>query len=183
MSVSDKSSRLGAYTAEDDRISAAFSTIRGRGGEILNIHKTLCHSPAMLSAQATYATALRGESSIPKPIQQLAILRVCQLNNGAYEWSVHVRVTTKMGVPLSKIEALNTWVDSDLFTGDERTALAFADQASGAGGVDGPTFRAAINAFGARGVVDLSALVAWYVGNTRFTKALEIAPETAPAEM
>ncbi|WP_439361577.1 carboxymuconolactone decarboxylase family protein [Bradyrhizobium sp. DASA03007] len=134
-------------------------------------------------AQATYATALRGQSSIPRPLQQLMILRICQLNDGAYEWSVHVGVTTKIGVPFSKIEALNSWVESDLFSGEERAALAFVEQAAGAGEVDDGTFQAALDAFGAQGVIDLSALVAWYVGNTRFTKALRIKPEPTAVEL
>ncbi|QOZ44733.1 hypothetical protein XH89_15560 [Bradyrhizobium sp. CCBAU 53340] len=183
MPASENSSRLGTSTAEDDRINEAFSAIRARGGDILNIHKTLCHSPAMLRAQSAYATALRGDSSIPRPLQQLMILRICQLNDGAYEWSVHIRVTVKLGVPLSKIEALKAWVDSDLFLTDERAALAFVDQACGADGVDDETFQAVIDAFGAQGAVDLAALVAWYVGNTRFTKALRITPETTGVEM
>lgn len=174
MNAADKSSRLGAPTGADDRITTAFSTIRARGGEILNIHRTLCHSPAMLRAQSSYATALRGESSIPRPMQQLAILRVCQLNDGAYEWNVHSRVAINMGLPAFKIDALDDWSDSEQFSDEEKVMLAFVDKASAGNGIDDAVFQAAKDAFGAVGVVDLASLVAWYVGNTRFTKALEI---------
>lgn len=183
MNTEGKSSRLGPYTAQDERIEAAFSTIRARGGEILNIHKTACHSPGVFRAMATYAAALRSESAIPAPIRQLVVLRVCQLNGGTYEWSVHVGVTAKMGVPTAKIEALRNWSGSDLYSDDERAALGFADQTSANSGVDEATFQAATNAFGAGGVVDLSALVAWYVGNTRFTNALEIEPDANGASI
>jgi alkylhydroperoxidase family enzyme len=173
----EMSSRLGPYTGEDERIEAAFSTIRGRGGEILNIHRTASHSPGMFRAMAAYAAALRSESAIPAPIRQLVVLRVCQLNGGTYEWNVHVGVTTKMGVPVQKIEALQNWSDSDLYSNDERAALGYADQTSANRGVDEATFQAVMNAFGKQGVVDLTALVGWYVGNTRFTNALEIAQD------
>lgn len=175
MSVADKSSRLGAFAGEDERIDAAFATIHNRGGQILNIHRALCHSPAMLRAQSSYATALRGESSIPRPLQQLVILRVCHLNGGAYEWNVHSGVGIKMGIPAEKIEALKDWQASDQFTPEEKLMLTFVDAASANEGIDDAIFAAAKDAFGAVGVVDLASLVAWYVGNTRFTRALEIA--------
>ncbi|MDR8104994.1 cytochrome b/b6 domain-containing protein [Burkholderia cenocepacia] len=175
MSTLDRSSRLGAFVGQDERIDAAFSTIHNRGGSILNIHRTLCHSPAMLRAQASYATALRGESSIPRPLQQLAILRVCQLNRGEYEWNVHSSKATKEGVPAEKIDELQHWASSDQFTAEEKVMLTFVDAASANQGIDDIIFRTAQNTFGAAGVVDLASLVAWYVGNTRFTHALEIA--------
>lgn len=172
-----KSSRLGPYTGEDKRVEEAHSTIRSRGGEILNIHKTACHSPGMFRAMATYAAALRSESAISAPIRQLVVLRVCQLNDGAYEWNVHVGVASKIGVPPGKIEELRNWSSSDLYSNDERVALGFADQMSANSGVDEAAFQKAMGAFGAKGVVDLAALIAWYVGNTRFAKALEIMPD------
>lgn len=177
MNTTTHPSRLGLYAGSDERVDAAFAVIHGRGGEILNIHKTVCHSPGMFRAMATYAAALRTESAIPAPIRQLVVLRVCQLNSGAYEWSVHVGVTTKMGVPMTKIDALRNWTESDLYSDEERAALGFADQTSANTGVDEETFQTALNTFGPQGVVDLAALVSWYVGNTRFATALEIVPD------
>ncbi|WP_175684631.1 cytochrome b/b6 domain-containing protein [Burkholderia anthina] len=181
MSTADKSSRLGAFAGEDERIDAAFATIHNRGGNILNIHRTLCHSPAMLRAQASYATALRGESSIPRPLQQLAILRVCHLNGGKYEWNVHSGKATKEGLSVEKLNALKDWQSSDQFTAEEKVMLAFVDAASANRGIDDIIFRATKDTFGAAGVVDLASLVAWYVGNTRFTRALEITLDYPPA--
>jgi len=183
MNTEQKSSRLGPYTGKDERIDAAFATIHGRGGEILNLHRTLSHSPGIFRPAASYAAALRLESSISAPIRQLVVLRVCQLNRGFYEWSHHVGVTIKMGVPIAKIEALGDWSSSDLYSEEERIALGFADRMSANDGVDETMFQSAITAFGARGVMDLSALIGWYIGNTRITNALGIIPDNPSPEV
>src|SRR5258705_8141599 len=71
-------------------ISAA---IVERGSRILNIHRVVSHAPRMIAAQVKYPTAMRQESSLPRPLQQLVVIRTAQVNGAAYELSVHRRVT------------------------------------------------------------------------------------------
>jgi 4-carboxymuconolactone decarboxylase len=55
--------------------------------------------------------------------------------------------------------------------------LAFVEQAAGSGDVDDAVYGALARTLDPRGIVELAALVSWYVGNSRFTKALRIQPE------
>ena len=45
------------------------------------------------------------------------------------------------------------------------------------GDVDDATFAETAKAFTAQEIVELAAIVAWYVGNARFVRAMRIEPE------
>ena len=173
-------SRLGgASESPDDAILAdMFARIRAKRGRLLNIHQVVGHAPKMLRAQAAYATALREESSLPRDLQELLILRVAQVNASAYEQSVHRPIAAACGVPAAKIEALASWPTSPLFDARERAALGFVDQAARSGEVDDEVFAAAKTIFSPQEVIEIAALIGWYVGNSRFVRALRVAPES-----
>jgi 4-carboxymuconolactone decarboxylase len=175
-------SRLGgaSESPEDTILADMFARIRAKRGRLLNIHQVVGYAPKILRAQAAYATALREESSLPRDLQELLILRVAQVNASAYEQSVHRPIAVACGVPLAKIEALASWRTSSLFDARERAALGFVDQAARSGDVDDPVFATAKNVFSPQEVIELTALIGWYVGNSRFVRALQVAPEPEP---
>jgi alkylhydroperoxidase family enzyme len=162
---------------QDPTVREIFGAIVARGSRILNIHRVVALAPRMIAAQVKYTSAMRGESSLPRPLQQLVILRTLQVNAAAYELSVHRGVTLALGVPQEKVDAVASWRNSPLFDEQERAMLAFAEQAAGSGDVDDAVFAALTRVVDPPGIVELAALVAWYVGNSRFTKALRIKPE------
>ncbi len=162
--------------AEDPLLVELFARILARG-PLLNIHRTVAHAPKILRAQAAYAGALREDSSLPRTLQVLLVLRTAQVNDSRYEPSVHHRVALSLGVPAEKLEALPSWRSSALFEPRERAALAFVEQAADDGDVDDAVFAATRAAFTDQEIVELAALVGWYVGNSRFVRALRIVPE------
>lgn len=174
-------SRLGDIPEPDDPILAEmFKRIRETRGHVLNIHRVVGLAPKMLRAQASYARALREESSLPRDLQELLILRIAQVNDSAYEQSVHRPIAIACGAPAAKIDALSSWKTSSAYEPRERAALAFVDQAARSGAVDDGTFQVLTQTFSPREIVELAALVAWYVGNSRFVRALQIAVEAVP---
>ncbi|MBI3705992.1 MAG: carboxymuconolactone decarboxylase family protein [Rhizobiales bacterium] len=177
-------SRLGgvAEPSNDAILADMFARIRAKRGRLLNIHQVVGHAPKMLRAQAAYATALREESSLPRDLQELLILRIAQVNASAYEQSVHRPIAIACGVPPAKLAALAVWQSSPLFDTRERAALGFIEQAAQNGEVDDDIFTAAENIFCPQEIVELTALVAWYVGNSRFVRALRIADEAKSNE-
>ena len=172
-------SRLGGVSEmpQDEILADMFARIRAKRGHLLNIHQVVGHAPKMLRAQAAYATALREESSLPRDLQELLILRIAQVNASDYEQSVHRPIAIACGVASGKIEALASWQASALFNARERAALGFVDKAAHNGEVDDDDFAAAKNVFSPQEIIELAALVAWYVGNSRFVRALRIANE------
>lgn len=172
-------SRLNAVSdAPEDRLLAAlFQRIRARSGRLLNIHRVVGHAPKILQAQAAYAAALRADASLPRDFQELLILRIAQVNDSAYEQSAHRPVAIACGVPPAKIAALPSWRSASLFDARERAALAFVDQAARNGVVEDAVFAAARQVFSPQELVEITAFVGWYTGNSRFVRALQIAAE------
>jgi 4-carboxymuconolactone decarboxylase len=175
-------SRLGDVPAplDDPILADMFKRIRETRGHLLNIHRVVGLAPKMLRAQASYARALREESSLPRDLQELLILRIAQVNDSAYEQSVHRPIAIACGVSPAKVDALPSWNKSSAFEPRERTALGFVDQAAGSGEVDDAVFQPLTRTFSPQEIIELTALVAWYVGNSRFVRALKIAAEAAP---
>jgi 4-carboxymuconolactone decarboxylase len=172
-------SRVGiASESSDDPILAEiYARIRAHRGRILNIHQVAGLAPKLLRAQAAYATAMREETTLPRHLQELLILRIAQVNNSDYEQSVHRPIAIRCGVDPAKIAALASWRDSTLYDATERAALGYVEQAGRGGDVDDATFAVARRHFALQEIVELTALVAWYVGNSRFVRALQIAVE------
>jgi AhpD family alkylhydroperoxidase len=172
-------SRIGGASEppEDPILVEMFSRIRASRGHVLNIHYVTGHAPRLLRATAAYTRALREESSLPRDLQELLILRIAQVNDSAYEQSVHRPIAVTCGVSPAQIDALPSWRDSSLFDAKERAALAFIEQAARRGDVDDEVFGAARQSFSPQQLVELAALTAWYVGNSRFVRALQVATE------
>lgn len=177
--IGSPSSRLpGASDPPEDPILAElYARIRAHRGHVLNIHRVAGHAPKLLRAQAAYASAMRNDASLPRDLQELVILRIAQVNDSAYEQSVHRPIAVACGASPGKVDAVASWRDSALFDARERAALGFVEQAARSGEVDDATFATARQAFSLQEIVELTALVAWYVGNSRFVRALRIAPE------
>ena len=165
---------------DDPILAEMFKRICETRGHVLNIHRVVGLAPKMLRAQASYARALREESSLPRDLQELLILRIAQVNDSAYEQSVHRPIAIACGAPAAKIDALPSWKTSSIYEPRERAALAFVDQAARSGAVDDGAFETLTQTFSPQEIVELAALVAWYVGNSRFVRALQIAVEAAP---
>jgi len=164
---------------DDPVLQDMFRRIRESRGKLLNIHRVVGLAPKMLRAQAAYARALREESSLPPALQEVLILRIAQVNDSLYEQSVHRPIALKYGVPADKIDALPLWQSSSAFEPRERAALRFVEQAARSGDVDDEIFAELNATFSPQEIVELAALVGWYVGNSRFVRALQIAVEDA----
>ena len=162
---------------EDPILAELYARIRAHRGYVLNIHRVTGHAPRQLRAAAAYTSAMRNEASVPRDLQELVIMRVAQINDSAYEQSVHRPIAIACGSSPEKVGAVASWRDSALFNARERAALGYAEQAARSGEVDDATFATLRQAFSPQEIVELTAIVAWYVGNSRFVRALRIAPE------
>lgn len=175
-------SRIGGVSesAGDPILTDLFAHIMAKRGHILNIHQVVAHSPKMLRAQAAYAAAMREDAIVPRDLQELLILRVAQVNGSEYEQSVHRPIAIACGATAAQVEGLGRWRTSSVFNAKERAALAFVEQAGTDGEVDDAIFAATRQHFSPREIVEIAALVTWYVGNSRFVRMMRIAPQDEP---
>jgi 4-carboxymuconolactone decarboxylase len=176
-------SRIGgaAEHPDDPLLADMFAQIRASRGHLLNIHRVGGLAPKLLRAQATYTRAMREDAAVPRDLQELIILRVAQVNGSDYEQSVHRPIALACGVSQPKIDALAAWQQSSLYSARERAALGFAEQAGSGGEVDDAVFTTLRQVFSVQEIVELAAIVSWYVGNSRFVRALRIVSEAERA--
>lgn len=102
------------------------------------------------------------ESGLEHPLIHLVYLRVSQLNGCAYCVDLHYRDALAAGVDARKINSLVTWEEGPFYTPRERAALAWAEALTNLTATHAPDapYRAALDAFGEKGLSDLSYAIA-----------------------
>jgi len=84
-------------------------------------------------------------------------------------------VSSGLGVPDAKLDALLEWEESDLFDERERTALEYADAITFTDrDVDDDLFARVRAHFSDDEVVELTMLIAWENASSKFNRALRI---------
>ncbi len=80
-----------------------------------------------------------------------------------------------MGIPDDKIDALNGWESSNLFTERERIALAYADAMTLSDqDVNDELFARVQSEFDDEQIVQLTATIAWENSSSKFNRALRV---------
>jgi alkylhydroperoxidase family enzyme len=165
--------------AAQGTLAEIYAGIRAAGRRILNIHRVSGHAPQLFKAHVDYATALRQQVSLPRALVELIVLRTAQVANSPYEISVHIPMALACGIPHEKIDTLAAWRPSALFDAKERAVLAYVEQMAGDGEVDDATFAELARLFTPQEILEITETCSYYLGNTRFVKALRIRPENA----
>jgi 4-carboxymuconolactone decarboxylase len=149
----------------------------GRG--ILNLHRTMAHSPALMKASGNMAMAFRQDAMLARALAELVVLRTAQLVACDYVWERHLPLARAAGVTEQQIEEIGRWPDSTAFTSAESVALGFAEKAARGMPVEDETIAALRREFLPREIVELTMLIGFYVSTAIFIKALAVPDEEA----
>jgi alkylhydroperoxidase family enzyme len=159
----------------DPVLQELFDETRRGGGDVINLHLTLGHAPAIAKARRAMATALRFEAATPRSLRELVIVRTAQLVGGDYELNQHLPMALASGLSPEQVGDIERWRDSARFDPRQRAVLAFVDAMAGQGGeVDDATFAELKAHFGPKEIVEIAVTVANYYGTGLITKALRI---------
>jgi alkylhydroperoxidase family enzyme len=139
-----------------------------RGGRLLNLFRTLLHSPPVAAGWLRLGTAVRFETKLDGRIRELAICLVARRTGAEYEWHHHQSVAQRDGVSGEQLEALPDWRSSNVFDAREQAVLAYAEQMTKSVQVDDSTFGALRGYFDDREIVELTATIAYYNAVARF---------------
>ncbi|GAA5156270.1 MULTISPECIES: carboxymuconolactone decarboxylase family protein [Amycolatopsis] len=160
------------YVAEGGEVA---ERIRARrGGRLTPLDGVLLHSPPFADGWNSLLGAIRGASTLPGDVRELAILRVAELNGAEYEWSAHEPVAKDEGLGVEQIGALRTGGDVSVLDARQRAALAYTDAMTRDVTVPEELFRALGEHFDEQQVVELTVTVAAYNMVSRFLVALEV---------
>ena len=122
---------------------------------------------------ALYGALNRRSSPISPALRSLVTVRISQINHCAFCVDINSATLQKRGVGDDKIDALSGWRTSDLFSADEKLALAWAEAIT-LNTVD-EALRAQVKArWSDDEIVELTGLVAFQNLSSKFNAALDV---------
>jgi alkylhydroperoxidase family enzyme len=165
--------------SEDPGVADLIARIStGRRGRLINVYRLLLHSPSIAATWFEHINAVRRKTRLSGRLREIVIIRIALINRVDYVIAQHVpELALADGVSLAECEALRDWQVSDLFSDDERAALAYADAMTREVVVSDDVFAALRPHFDDRMIVELSVLIGTYNMHTRVTQALQIDSE------
>ncbi len=131
---------------------------RGVGGPF-NI---LLRSPEMGDLAQQFGASMRFHSSMPRRLNEFAIILTARFWTAQYEWNAHRRAAAQAGLSEDIIQAVAAGKRPAKMAPDEETVYTFCTEVLKTHQVSDATFQAAVKAFGERGVVDIMGVMGWY---------------------
>jgi 4-carboxymuconolactone decarboxylase len=131
---------------------------RGAGGPF----NVLLRSPEMGDLAQQFGASMRFHSSIPRRLNEMAILITARHWTSHFEWYAHRRAAQDAGLNQAIIDAIATGRRPAMMAADELAVYDFCTELLTAKQVSDRTFQAAKEKFGERGVVDLVGVMGYY---------------------
>ncbi len=151
---------------------------KGRRGTVINVYKTLLHTPDVASVWLDLVNVVRWKVDLDGRLREIVIVRIGYLNRCAYVVNQHVpELTAPEGLSKEECAALADWRASTFFNERERAALAYADAMTRDIDVPETVFAELRKHFNERQIVELTVLIGTYNMHTRVGQALQIDPE------
>jgi 4-carboxymuconolactone decarboxylase len=136
--------------------------LAGERGSMNGPYNVLLRSPEMGDLAQKYGAYLRFHSSVPKKLNEFAILITARHWNSQYEWYAHHKYGLQAGLSPSLIAELAGGRRPSAMEPDEEVVYNFCTELLETKQVGDATFEAAKKTLGERGVVDLIGVVGYY---------------------
>jgi len=136
--------------------------ISGERGTTTGPFNVLLRSPEMGDLAQKFGAEMRYHSSIPRKLNEFAILITARHWTAQYEWYAHRRDGLKYGLEEKVIDSLATGKRPAGMDADEEILYNFCHTLLETGQVSDPVFKAAVDKFGERGVVDVIGTMGYY---------------------
>ncbi len=145
-----------------DQKALVDGVLSGERGNLNGPFNVTLRSPMMGDKAQKLGAELRFHSSLPNRLVELAILITARHWNSQYEWSGHRKIALAAGLSPAVIEAIATGKRPGGMQPDEEVVYNFASEMFKTTQVSDSVFRAAVDKFGERGVVDLTGVMGYY---------------------
>ncbi len=139
------------------------AVVAGPRGTVVGPLRAAIHNPSLADKWQQFGQVLRYETSLPKSLNELAILLAARRWNSHVEWAIHAKEAEKAGLPKDIIASVCVGELPD-FAKDEaaREVYEYARQLLLNGNVDDACYAALLARWGEAGVVELTAVVGYY---------------------
>lgn len=150
-----------------DEMNAAQRTmiqhlLAGERGGVAGPFNVELRSPEMGDIAQNLGAYLRFHSSLPRKLNEMAILMTGRYLTAQYEFYAHRPLAIQAGLSAPTVDAIATGKRPGSMEADEEAVYNFCDQLLYTKRVTDPVFKAAVDKFGERGVVDLVGVVGYY---------------------
>jgi 4-carboxymuconolactone decarboxylase len=122
----------------------------------------LLRSPEMGDLAQQFGAATRFNTSIPKKLNELAIIITARHWTSQYEWQAHHRAALEAGLSPAIADAIAQGKRPTGMQADEQTVYNFCTEMLTTKQLSDATFKATRDALGERGIVDLIGVMGWY---------------------
>jgi 4-carboxymuconolactone decarboxylase len=136
--------------------------LSGDRGTMAGPYNVLLRSPEMGDLAQKFGAHMRFRSSLPKKLNELAILIMARFWNSQFEWYAHHKFALDAGLSPAIIDAISRGQRPAAMAPDEEAIYNFCNELLNDRQVDDSTFNSAKEKFGERGVVDLIGVLGYY---------------------
>jgi 4-carboxymuconolactone decarboxylase len=136
--------------------------VSGMRGRLIGPLRAVIHSPALARRWSQLGEYLRFSTCLPKKLSELAIIVTGRRWNAQIEFLVHAEAARSAGLDPACIEAIRLGKAPSLADEAEAEIYEFARSLLQTGTVDASSHAAVTSRWGARGVVELTALIGYY---------------------
>lgn len=143
----------------------AFDEITASRGGVINSgpNSVMINSPEMAHRAGHLSQYLRNESTLPKKVQELAMLTAARGNDCQYIWNAHAASGRKAGLGDALVNSLRDRKPIPPGTpADEAAVVNYGLEFFRTRKVGQRTFEAALQQFGAQGLTELTTLMGYY---------------------
>ena len=141
---------------------AADELAAGPRGGVKGPFIPLLRSPELMDRLQKVGEYLRFQSSLEPRISEFVMCVVSRQWTQQFEWAVHVPLALKAGVKQETIAALGDGRRPASMAKDEALAYDFCAELESNHGVSDATYRATVDQFDERGLMDLLGLVGYF---------------------
>ena len=131
---------------------------RGAGGPF----NVLLRSPEMGDLAQKFGASIRFSSSLPPRLNEMAIIITARHWTSHFEWYAHRTAAANAGLKESIIQSIAEGKRPTGMQADEEVLYNFATELLNTKQVSDATFKAALDKFGERGVVDAIGVMGYY---------------------
>src|SRR5215510_5331454 len=122
----------------------------------------LLRSPEMGDLAGTFGAATRFSTSMPRKLNELAIILVGRHWTSQFEWAAHHRAALQAGLSPAICDAIAEGKRPQVMAKDEEVVYNFVTELLNTTQMSDATFNATKAMFGERGIVDLVGVMGWY---------------------
>jgi 4-carboxymuconolactone decarboxylase len=140
----------------------AENVLAGDRGTLNGPYNVFLRSPEMGDLAQKFGDYTRFHSTVPKRLNEFAIIITARYWNSQYEWSAHRKYAADAGLGEDTIQAVATGKRPPAMQPDEEAVYNFCTELLDTKQVSDKAFDAAKDKLGEKGLVDLIAVMGYY---------------------